>query len=86
MKVTVRKWGDGVSVRIPGSVMRAAKLELDQVVDVREEGGRVIVEPVLPDEYDLTGLLSGISPGNLHGEIDVGEPVGRECGFSSRGA
>lgn len=28
--------------------------------------------------YDLDELLSGVTPDNVHGEIDSGEPVGRE--------
>jgi len=28
--------------------------------------------------YDLDELLSRVTPDNLHGEIDSGEPVGRE--------
>jgi len=28
--------------------------------------------------YDLDELLSRVTPDNLHGEIDNGEPVGRE--------
>ena len=28
--------------------------------------------------YDLDELLSRVRPDNLHGEIDSGEPVGRE--------
>ncbi len=37
MRATVKKWGNSASVRIPASVMDAAKLCLDQPVDVRED-------------------------------------------------
>lgn len=46
MKVIVKKWGNSASVRIPAAVMEAAHLRLDQPVDVREEAGRVVIEPV----------------------------------------
>jgi len=78
MKVVVRKWGNSASVRIPTAVMQAAHLNLDQEVDVREEGGRVIIEPVRHASYDLASLLDGITDDNLHGEIPTGDAVGRE--------
>ena len=46
MQVQVKKWGNSASVRIPASVLAAASLRIDQAVDVREEGGRVIIEPI----------------------------------------
>jgi antitoxin MazE len=78
MKATVRKWGNSASVRIPAAVMQAAKLRLDQSVDVREESGRIVIEPIRPNEFSLEKLLKGITPDNLHEEINFGEPVGRE--------
>ena len=47
MKVVVKKWGNSAAVRIPAVVMQAMQLSLDEVVDVREEGGRIVIEPVL---------------------------------------
>ena len=47
MKTVVKKWGNSASVRIPAAVMQAAHLELDATVDVREESGRVVIEPAL---------------------------------------
>ena len=53
MRVTVKKWGNSASVRIPSSVLQAARLSLDDTVDVREEGGRIVIEPIRPNEYQL---------------------------------
>ncbi|MBU2654722.1 AbrB/MazE/SpoVT family DNA-binding domain-containing protein [Acidomonas methanolica] len=78
MKAMVKKWGNSASVRIPASVLAAAGLKLDQPVDVREESGRVIIEPITVTEYDLADLLAGITPENVHSEVDFGEPVGGE--------
>lgn len=78
MKVVIRKWGNSASVRIPAAIMRAAGLNLDQEVEVREEGGRVILEPVRAVPYDLASLLDGITEDNLHGEVSTGDVVGRE--------
>lgn len=78
MRVTVKKWGNSASVRIPSALMAAANLALDDKVDLREDGGRIIIEPVRRKRYDLTELLEGITPRNRHGEVDFGAPVGKE--------
>ncbi len=79
MRVTVKKWGNSASVPIPAAVMEAAHLTLDEVVDIREEGGGVVIEPVQPRGYDPAELLAGITPENLHAEVDFGGPIGKEA-------
>lgn len=79
MRVTVKKWGNSASVRIPSSVMEAAQVSLDQQVDVREERGRIVIEPVRAPAYDLDGLVAGITDENRHSEVDSGRPVGKEA-------
>jgi antitoxin MazE len=79
MRAVVKKWGNSASVRIPASVMAAAGLRLDQAVEVREENGRVVIEPIRREEYDLAELLAGITPENVHDEVDFGAPVGNEA-------
>jgi antitoxin MazE len=79
MRVTVKKWGNSASVRIPAAILEAAHLKLDETVDIREEGGRIVIEPVRLREYDLGQLLAGITPENLHAEIGFGAPMGKEA-------
>jgi antitoxin MazE len=79
MRAVVKKWGNSASVRIPAAVMQAARLELDEPVDVREESGRIVIEPMRRKEYDLAELLKGITRRNLHREIDFGKPVDEEA-------
>lgn len=78
MRVTVKKWGNSASVRIPAAVMDAAHLKLDAEVDIREENGRIVIEPFRPRSYDLDALLSGVTAENLHQDSDFGAPVGKE--------
>lgn len=78
MRTVVKKWGNSASVRIPSSIMKAARLSLDEAVDVREEAGRVVIEPVGRKEYDLAELLKGITRRNLHKELESKGPVGKE--------
>lgn len=78
MRLQVKKWGNSASVRIPASIMAAAALHIDQLVDVREEKGRIVIEPVLAPVYDLNSLLDQMSPDTFPEDIDFGQPVGKE--------
>jgi antitoxin MazE len=79
VKATVRKWGNSAAVRIPAAVMEAMHLELDEPVEVREEAGRIVIEPVRQKSYDLRKLLKGITAKNRHKPIDFGLPEGKEA-------
>ena len=78
MKVQVKKWGNSASVRIPASVMAAASLSLDQAVDVREEGGLIIIEPIRTPIFDLDRLVDDMNPDTFPDDTDFGPPVGNE--------
>ena len=78
MKVTVKKWGNSAAVRIPAAVMQAVHLDLDEVVDVREESGRIVIEPTRQKTWDLDELLRGITKKNRHEAVDFGPAVGKE--------
>ncbi len=78
MRIQVKKWGNSASVRIPAQVMAATSLSVDQAVDIRAEGGRIVIEPVRAPVYDLDELLDQITPDTLHDEVDFGPPVGKE--------
>jgi antitoxin MazE len=77
--MVVKKWGNSASVRIPAAIMEAARLQLDQPVEVREEAGRIVIEPIREEMYDLAMLVAGITDLNRHEAVDVGPPVGREA-------
>ncbi len=78
MKVVIKKWGNSASVRIPASVMAAANISLDHPVEVREEHGRIIIDPIRPPSYDIAALIAAITDENRHEEIDFGPAVGKE--------
>ena len=78
MRVIVKKWGNSAAVRIPSGIMQAARLTLDEVVDVREQDGQIVIEPIRSGKIDLAQLLAGITPANLHGGIEFGDPIGKE--------
>ena len=77
MQLAIKKWGNSVGVRIPASILTALQLQAENLVDIRAEDGKIIIEPIRQNE-SLEQLLSGITAENLHHEIDYGEPVGKE--------
>ena len=78
MEVLVKKWGNSAAVRIPASVLDAAQLKLEQPVDVREEQGRIVIEPKRARTFALADLVRRITPANLHDAVDTGPAQGRE--------
>lgn len=78
MKARVRKWGNSSAVRIPAPVLRASRLQLDDLVDVRQEAGRIVIEPLRKKTFELEELVSQITPKNRHAASDAGPAVGNE--------
>ena len=79
MQGVVKKWGNSAAVRIPAAVLEAAQVRVDQPVDVREEGGRIVIEKLRVARYDLSALVAGITDENRHDPADFGKPTGREA-------
>jgi antitoxin MazE len=45
---------------------------------VREENGRIVIEPVRAPTYALEDLLAGMTPETFPDDEDFGHPVGDE--------
>ena len=78
MQTIIKKWGNSPALRLNAAVMKSAQLNVDQLVSVKVQKGRIVIEPMAKQEYPLDELLSGITAKNLHGEVDFGGPVGKE--------
>jgi antitoxin MazE len=77
--VTLKKWGNSPSIRIPASIMQAAALHVEDKLDLKiNEEGQIVLIPVKTQEYSLDSLLSSITPENLHEKITFGAPIGKE--------
>jgi antitoxin component of MazEF toxin-antitoxin module len=63
MKDTIKKWGNSAAVRIPAAVLEAAHMDIEQVVSVRENAGRIIIEPMRTrPRYTLEEQVARCSP------------------------
>ncbi len=78
MLTKVQKWGNSIALRIPKAFADEMKITPESAVELRMEEGKLIIETVEGPEFTLEELLAGITPENLHAEIDWGEPVGLE--------
>jgi len=78
MRVRVQKWGNSIALRIPKSFAAETSLKSGALVNLSLHEGKLIIEPVPPEEYDLEILLSEVKETNLHKEYSYGEPAGKE--------
>lgn len=78
MRVQVRKWGNSLALRIPKPFAEDTHVREGTTVDLTIDEGKLIATPIGERKLTLRELLSGVRKGNLHGEIDVGPPLGRE--------
>jgi antitoxin MazE len=77
MRTKIQKWGNSLAVRIPKPFAEGAGLKLATEVEVSLERGTLRVSAVRP-QWQLRALISKVTTRNRHGEVEVGQPVGRE--------
>ena len=78
MRAQVQKWGNSLALRIPRSFAAETEIEQGSEVELSLEEGRLVMTPVEKKAYSLDRLLAGVTPNNLHTEIDTGPSVGKE--------
>lgn len=78
MQQIIQKWGNSLALRIPKNIASENNLSRGSTVNIYQEGGRLIIEPVKKNKYSLDKLLAQVSEENKHSEIDTGEPAGEE--------
>lgn len=78
MRTHLKKRGNRIYVWIPSGVLQSAKMHFGETVEVREQAGAIVIEPLGRKEYDLEELIKKIRRNRLHREIDFGGPVGLE--------
>ncbi len=73
------QWGNGAALRLPAQVMEAARLSVDQPVEMREGAGRIVSEPIREVVPDLCVLIAAITNENRHDGVEFGQPRGAEA-------
>jgi antitoxin MazE len=77
MQVLLSKWGNSLGLRLPKALTAEIGVSDGQKVEVRAEGGRIIVEPVrAPLTWEK--MMENTTPEAMREAWDWGEDVGRE--------
>ena len=77
-ETTVSKWGNSLAVRIPQAIAKQARLnEGDCLALALHRDGSIVLRSTRP-KYELSELVSGITPKNRHQETQWGPPKGQE--------
>jgi len=78
VQTRIQKWGNSLGLRIPRSFAQEAGVGPGSEVDLSVKNGDLVVRPARRRRYQLKDLLRRVTAKNLHGEVDTGQPVGRE--------
>jgi len=78
MKLKVQKWGNSLALRIPKALAIEANVASGSTVEMSLTNGELKIKLIEDQEYTLEGLLSGITPENIHEEVSTGIPQGKE--------
>jgi antitoxin MazE len=76
VRVQVQKWGNSAAVRVPALALKDAGMQVGQSLELRVEGGRLVIEPAAES---LEDLLAKMTPENQHGLALEGPAVGAEA-------
>ena len=78
MRTKTEKWGRSLGLRIPKTLAEQAGIEVGSEIELSVRDGDLIVRPLQIHRYNLKDLLRGVTPENIHTEIEIGDPVGKE--------
>lgn len=76
--LTVKRWGNGLGVRLPVAVSNQAHLHLDQQVRIEVEDGHLIITPITDVPMTLAQRLEQFEPARHGGEVMAAQAIGAE--------
>jgi antitoxin MazE len=74
----VAKWGNSLGIRIPIQIAKQVNLKEGTGVIFTVLEGSLVIKPERRKKYTLDELLEGMTPENVHEEVEMGKPVGNE--------
>ncbi len=75
--VILRKWGKGIALVIPETLVQAGRLATGNEVEVNLSKQRIEIRKTTASS-EIERMCEAITPGNLHAETPWGGPQGRE--------
>ena len=74
----VFKAGNSLAIRIPSAVAKKLDFEDGSELEMAVDRGGLWIRRSRPKRPNLRALLDGITPQNVHAEVQTGSPLGRE--------
>jgi antitoxin MazE len=80
MLTKIQKWGNSQGIRLTKNLLADVQLGVGDEVDISVKDGIMIITPAkkIRGKYSLKDLVSRIPENYQTGEVDWGEPVGKE--------
>jgi antitoxin MazE len=80
MIARIQKWGNSQGLRLTKNLLADARVEVGDEVDVSVKDGVIVVAPLRKNRgrHSLEHLVAEIPEDYRTGEVDWGEPAGRE--------
>jgi antitoxin MazE len=80
MLAKIQKWGNSQGLRLTKNLLADAQLGVGDEVDISVKDGIIIVAPAkkIRGKHSLKDLVARIPENYQTGEVDWGEPVGKE--------
>ena len=79
MVAIVAKWGNSLALRIPQHILKEIQITEGSEVDLVVLDGNLVIKPRTRRRYSLEELVAGITPENLHTEVENGVAVGNDA-------
>jgi antitoxin MazE len=76
----IQKWGNSQGLRLPKQVLEDARIAVGDDLDVTARDGMIVIAPArrVRGKQSLKELVSRIPENYEPGEVNWGEPVGKE--------
>jgi antitoxin MazE len=80
MLAKIQKWGNSQGLRLAKHLLKDARLEVGDEVDISVKEGLVIIKSAkrIRGRHNLQDLVARIPRNFESGEVDWGEPAGKE--------
>lgn len=80
MLAKILKWGNSQGLRLTRNILNDARLGVGDEVNIEVQDGVIVVAPAMKihGRYRLEDLVAQIPKNHRAGEVDWGEPLGKE--------
>ena len=80
MVIKLRKWGNGMGIKLTRETLEAAQISENDSLDIQAVKGRIIIMPLdnPRGKYKIQDLIKRMPKNYNPVEIDWGKPMGKE--------